>query len=179
MKIIRLTPASPEWPAYVAHLKAGKDAQWVLDEDDQPLKENLVFLAALEDGEMVGSISLIRQEITIPETEWAGDRDLVSARAAGKALFETLVQTFRVDEAHRRKGYGRALQEAALKFTEESGCIQMRSWSSLDKQANYALKLSLGFGFHPEVQQTAIRVAGQRRLFCQKSMKCIHLCESE
>ena len=120
MKISRLTPASPEWPAYVAHLKVGKDAQWVLDEDDQPLKENLVFFAALEDGAIAGSISLLRQEITIPETEWAGDRDRVLRDPEGNPLYETLVQTFRVEEAHRRKGYGRALQQAALKFTEES-----------------------------------------------------------
>jgi hypothetical protein len=54
------------------------------------------------------------------------------------------------------------LQEAALDFAKESSCIQMRSWSSLDKPANYQLKISLGFAFHPEVQQTpsGLRVSG-------------------
>ena len=162
MTIIRLTPDRPEWPAFVAHLEACNDAQWVLDESGLPLEDNLVFFAALEDGEAVGSLSLIRQEITIPETEWAGDRDRVLRDEHQNPLFEILVQTFRVNEAHRRRGYGRALQEAALSYAKESGCMQMRSWSSLDKKANYALKLSLGFGFHPEVQLTAagLRVSG-------------------
>ena len=31
----------------------------------------------------------------------------------------------------------------------------MRSWSSLDKPANYALKLSLGFAMHPSVHDAA------------------------
>jgi hypothetical protein len=54
------------------------------------------------------------------------------------------------------------LQLAALEKTRELGCFQMRSWSSLDKPANYQLKLSLGFGFHPEVQDTAsgLKVSG-------------------
>ena len=162
MKILQLTPDSPEWPAYVAHLYANNDARWVLDENDLPLQENLTFFAAMVDGEEVGSISVIRQEITIPETEWAGDRDRVLRDQEGNPLYEILVQTFRVEKAHRRKGYGRALQEAALDYAKQSGCIQMRSWSSLDKNANYALKLSLGFGFHPEVQLTAsgLKVSG-------------------
>jgi GNAT superfamily N-acetyltransferase len=63
---------------------------------------------------------------------------------------------------HRRKGIGRALQEEALVITKELGCIQMRSWSSLDAMANYQLKLNLGFGFHPEIQETpsGLRVSG-------------------
>jgi GNAT superfamily N-acetyltransferase len=162
MTIIRLTPKNPQWPSFVDHLKACNDAQWVLDESGLPLKENLVFFAALADGDAVGSISLIRQEITIPETDWAGDRDRVLRDEHENPFYEILVQTFRVNQVHRRKGYGRALQQAALNFAKESGCMQMRSWSSLDKKANYALKLSLGFGFHPEVQLTAsgLRVSG-------------------
>jgi GNAT superfamily N-acetyltransferase len=162
VKIVQLTPASPDWAALVTHLKSVKDAQWVLDEHDQPLQENLTFFAVLVDGDVVGSLSVLRQEITIPETEWAADRDRVLRDQEGVPYHEILVQTFRVEKDHRRKGYGRALQEAALAFTKESGCIQMRSWSSLDKPANYALKLSLGFGFHPEVQVTpsGLRVSG-------------------
>ncbi|MFN2146554.1 MAG: GNAT family N-acetyltransferase [Anaerolineales bacterium] len=162
MKIHQLTPASPEWALFTAHLKAVNDAEWVLDEDDLPKQENLFFFAAIVDRNVVGSISVIRQEITIPETEWAADRDRTLRDPEGNPYYEILVHTFRVEKAHRRKGYGRALQEAALNLARETGCIQMRSWSSLDKQANYALKLSLGFGFHPEVQQTAsgLRVSG-------------------
>jgi GNAT superfamily N-acetyltransferase len=158
MKIVRLYPKSPEWSSLVTHLKAHNDARWVLDENEQPKPEGLIFFVVLVEGEVVGSLSLVRQEITIPETEWAGDRDRILRDPAGDPLYETQVQTFRVDEVHRRRGFGSALQEAAFNFTRETGCIQMRSWSSLEKHANYQIKLSLGFGFHPAVQVSA---AGQ------------------
>lgn len=162
MMIIQLGPGSSDWPLLVLHLKAGNDARWVLDEANLPMDENLIFLAGLVEGDVVGSLTLIRQQITIPETEWVGDRDRILRNAAGEPLFETFVQTFRVDEAYRRKGIGQALQIEAVRVTRETGCIQMRSWSSLDASANYHLKLSLGFGFHPEVQQTSagLRVSG-------------------
>lgn len=162
MEIVQLKPESAEWPLLVAYLKSGNDARWVLDDEDQPKEDSLIFLVGSADGEVMASLTLIRQEITIPETEWSTDMDRTLRDQAGQPLYETFVQTFRVDEAHRRKGIGRALQIAALRVTEEAGCIQMRSWSSLNASANYALKLSLGFGFHPEVQQTAsgLRVSG-------------------
>jgi len=162
LKIIQLTPESSEWPLLVAHLISGNDARWVLDDEDWPKDEGLIFLAGQVDGEVVGSLTLIRQEITIPETEWAAEMDRTVRDQTGQPLHETFVQTFRVDETHRRLGIGRALQVAALRVTEETGCIQMRSWSSLNATANYVLKLSLGFGFHPEFQQTSsgLRVSG-------------------
>lgn len=44
----------------------------------------------------------------------------------------------------------------ALELTCALGACQMRSWSSLDKTANYALKLSLGFAAHPAVQTAGL-----------------------
>ncbi len=162
MTVLELTPAHPRWPDYCAHLHACDHGQWVLDEHNAPLQQGLVFLAALEGDEIVGSLSLLPQQITIPPTDWAEDRDRVLRDAEGNPIFETLVQTFFVDPPHRRQGHGRALQLAALQKTRELGCFQMRSWSSLDKPANYQLKLSLGFAFHPEVQVTAsgLKVSG-------------------
>jgi len=114
------------------------------------------------EGQVVADLTLIKRPIEIPPSEWAGERDRILRDASGQPLYETFVQTFRVNEEHRRKGYGRALQLEALRLTKELGCIQMRSWSSLDKPANYALKLSLGFGFHPEIQETSsgLKVSG-------------------
>lgn len=159
MSILELTPAHPRWTDYCTHLNTCGHGQWVLDENNQPKHENLVFLAALEEKEIIGSLTLIRQQITIPATEWAEERDRVLRDANNAPLYETFVGTFYVNPDNRRQGYGRDLQLAALQKTRKLGYFQMRSWSSLDKPANYQLKLSLGFGFHPEVQETA---SGQR-----------------
>jgi hypothetical protein len=64
------------------------------------------------------------------------------------------VQTFHVNETNRRSGLGERLQQHALTVTRDLGCYQMRSWSSLDRDANYLLKLKLGFAAHPAVYKT-------------------------
>ena len=146
---------TPDWPAYAAHLEGGNDARWVLDEGGQPKKTGLICLGALWEDKLIGQLTLLPQPITIPETEWAGERDRTLRNQDSQPHTETLVQTFRVLEAYRRKGVGTALQLEALRITKEFGCLQMRSWSSLDKHdSNYQLKLNLGFGFHPAVQVT-------------------------
>jgi len=162
MHISRLDPDHPLWQALAAHLAANGDAHWVLDEGGRPKNDSLVFLAAQVDEQTVGSLTLLRQPIEIPATKWAGDRDLSLRDAGGSVLYELFVQTFSVDEAHRRKGIGRALQEEALRQAQMMGCYQLRSWSSLDRIANYPLKLGLRFAFHPAIYQTdsGLKVSG-------------------
>ena len=64
------------------------------------------------------------------------------------------MQTFSVDSDWRRRRVGMRLQERALAVAADSGCHQIRSWSSRDNWANYRLKLAMGFGFHPAYQET-------------------------
>jgi len=162
MKIVQSAPLQPYWDLLVTHLKVNNDARWVLNDQNLPNKRELVFLVALDVEEVVGSLTLFRQIVVVPQTEWAGERDRVLRDIEGNPFYETFVQTFRVAEMYRRRGIGRALQEEALAITKALGCIQMRSWSSIDAEANYQLKLSLGFGFHPEIQKTprGLRVSG-------------------
>ena len=162
MHISRLDPDHPHWHALAVHLAANGDASWVLDEARVPKDDRLVFLGALVDGMVVGSLTLLKQPIEIPVTDWAGDRDLSLRDAGGSVLYEMFVQTFSVDEAYRRRGIGRALQEEALRQARMMGCYQLRSWSSLDKTANYPLKLGLRFAFHPAIYQTdsGLKVSG-------------------
>jgi GNAT superfamily N-acetyltransferase len=158
MPIDRFTPEHPLWSALLAHLARAEMARWVLTPEGFPLPE-VQFLGAVGDEQVIGRISLKMQVITIPATEWSGGADSPLAAPDGRPLRELFVQTFAVDDAFRRRGYGRALQLAALELARTLGCYQMRSWSSLDKTANYALKLSLGFAAHPAIYQTT---GGQR-----------------
>jgi GNAT superfamily N-acetyltransferase len=150
--IARFTPSQASWPAYVAHLERHNMARWALD-DGQPAPD-VYLLGAMEADRVIGHISVRVQDLVIPPTEWSAGHDHGLRRSAGEPLRETFVNTFAVDETHRRQGYGRALQIAALDLTRELGCYQMRSWSSLDKTANYALKISLGFAVFPAVYTT-------------------------
>lgn len=129
-------------------------AQWVLDEANTPT-EPFLFLAATDEEDVVGNLALRMQPVTLPATEWSGGVDKPLLDASGEPVTETFVQTFAVDETHRRRGIGRALQEAAVAWTRDVGCAQMRSWSSMDKPKNYALKLSMGFAMHPAVHDAA------------------------
>ncbi|MGD2028216.1 MAG: GNAT family N-acetyltransferase [Anaerolineales bacterium] len=159
MPVIELTPGRAGWQGLVDHLNACGQAKWVLDEDGNPKEECLYFLGVQVSETIAGSLTLKKQEIVIPHTEWADDYDRLMKGKGGLPLYETFVQTFFIDEDHRRRGHGEALQLAALEKTRALGCYQMRSWSSLDKDANYHLKLKLGFGFHPEVQVTSSGLA--------------------
>jgi len=162
MQVIQLSPDDKWWQVFVAHLKNSGDAQGVWDESGLPKEKSLLFLAVKVGEQIVGSLTLKKQPVTIPATDWAGERDRNLRGAGGGLIYEMFVQTFTVDQAYRRRGLGRALQVAALQKTKLLGCYQMRSWSSLDKHENYQLKLGMGFGFHPEIQETSsgLKVSG-------------------
>jgi GNAT superfamily N-acetyltransferase len=138
MSITIFSPDHQLWPAYRAHLERVGMARWA-----QPAPD-MFFLGVCQDETIIGHLSLRVQPIIIP-----GDQTIPGPD--GEPLRETYVQTFAVEESYRRQGFGRALQLAALDLTKDLGCYQMRSWSSLDKSANYALKLDLGFAAHPAI----------------------------
>jgi GNAT superfamily N-acetyltransferase len=162
MQILQLDPGDQLWQSLTTHLADNGDARWVLDESGQPKDVSLLFLAAVIDGQVVGNLTLMKQGLTVPATEWAGERDRNLYAGDGERLSEMFVQTFSVAEDYRRRGIGRALQEEGLRQTRLMGCYQMRSWSSLDKKANYLLKFGMGFAFQPAIQETAggLKVSG-------------------
>lgn len=150
MSIEAFTPAHPRWPAYVDHLTRTHMERWTLDADGMPLP-NLHYLGAISNEGVVGSLTLLVQDILLPAGA-AQQQPPVLTGPDGMALRETFVQTYVVEPNYRRHGFGRALQIAAIKLTRQWGCYQMRSWSSADKNMNYALKLELGFAALPAIQ---------------------------
>lgn len=161
MPILKLTPVHDLWLACFAHLERIDMLRWVIDERGL-LHKGLHLLSAIEEGQVVGHLSLRRQPIVAPATVWSGGVETPIVRSDGTPLEELFVYTFAVDEDFRRRGIGRALQLAGLELARELGCYQVRSWSSLDKTANYALKIGLGFAMHPAVYTTesGISVSG-------------------
>ena len=152
MQIEQLHDRHPLWPRCLDHLARLEMARWILD-DGAMLKPALYMLCAVTENRVAGHISLKMQVITIPMESEHPDAVPLTA-PDGRLLRELFVQTFGMDSDYRRQGYGRALQLAALDLGKTFGCYQMRSWSSLDKTANFALKTSLGFAAHPATQRT-------------------------
>jgi GNAT superfamily N-acetyltransferase len=160
-RVERFTPAHAHWPAYLAHLHRAGDARWVLDASDQP-NASTHFLGIQSGNEVIANLTLKHQPITLLPTDETGGESRWLTGPDGLPLDELFVQTFTVEQPYRRRGYGTALQCAALDLAAELGCHQLRSWSSSDRQANYALKIKLGFAAHPAIFTTdsGLRVSG-------------------
>ncbi|NDJ34078.1 MAG: GNAT family N-acetyltransferase [Chloroflexi bacterium] len=122
-------------------------AQHALHEG-QP-KPDTTYLGVTVEGAVIGHIAIRRQRLEVPPSALTGGAPLVLHDGVGRPLDEMFVQTFAVEDGHRRQVHGRRLQQAAIQQTRQQGCYQLRSWSSADAVANYALKLSLGFAVHP------------------------------
>jgi GNAT superfamily N-acetyltransferase len=158
--IERFTPDHSLWSDFCAHLAQHTMARWVLQPasdgvgwSQQPLPA-LYFLGSVEANRVVGHIALKMQRLVLPKIARDTKTQPLTTRDE-RTLRELFVQTFAVNEDFRNQGRGRMLQLAALDLCHSLGCYQMRSWSSAERLANYALKLSMGFAVHPSIQETA------------------------
>jgi GNAT superfamily N-acetyltransferase len=70
----------------------------------------------------------------------------------GETLVEAKVISFGVKPENRNQGIGRKLQEHAIQLARELKCYQLRSRSMYHSQANFHLKMSLGSGIQPSLQ---------------------------
>ena len=115
-------------------------ARWALRNGAHDPECHYLGVAVEGGNDVIGHLSLRVQSLELP---------------GSLALMETFVNTFAVEPEYRRRGYGRALQQASVRLSGDLNCYQMRSWSSLDHPENYTLKIALGFGVHPAVIETA------------------------
>ena len=101
------------------------------------------LLVALQDHQVVGFLQFavlsIGTEFKCP-----------TLTLDGQSLFEAKIHAFAVHPAFRNRGIGTALQKGAIQWARQLGCYQLASQSSYDREANYHLKLSLGFAVQPE-----------------------------
>lgn len=151
-QVIAFSSDQPRWSAYVNHLERVDMARWVVTPEGAALP-GIHYLGIARDEDVIGHLTLIVQPLATPGTP--GSASALLSAPDGVPLTEAFVQTFAVEPDYRRQGHGRALQEAALALAGRLGCYQMRSWSSLDKTANYALKIRLGFATCPAIYTTS------------------------
>jgi RimJ/RimL family protein N-acetyltransferase len=129
------------WADFLRYL--GDRVRWIRDGED--FKPGLHVIAAVKEDEarVIGHIALVQQTIEIPSDP------PVRVRLHGEELEELFVQSFRVEEEYQNRGIGKRLQQEAFELAKQRRCYQLRSWSSRDKDENYAVKLGLRFGAHP------------------------------
>jgi GNAT superfamily N-acetyltransferase len=69
----------------------------------------------------------------------------------GQVLVEAKIHLYAVHPGCRGQGIGTALQRYAIRRARELGCYQLASYSAYGREANYHVKLSLGFAVQPEI----------------------------
>ncbi len=99
---------------------------------------------ALEDGELAGAIRFAIQPI-------GREARCPVLHIDGMQLTEAKIHVFAVRPASRDRGIGMLLQKWVIRRARGVGCYQVASYSCYDKEANYHVKLSLGFAAQPEI----------------------------
>lgn len=145
-KIHNLAPTETGWSAYEAFLHTADLYAIFEGLGADKLLEESHFLAAVVGEIYVGVLIFVVQPLG-PEMDVP-----VICNTEGRPLKEAKVRAFYVDPAYRNQGIGTGLQKALLSQAQHLGCYQVRSRSELDKAANYAIKLKLGFAIHPAVR---------------------------
>lgn len=135
--------AHPRWEEFIQCLEqsAPEQAPFVLGEYSRQLP--CYLCVALQNDRVAGFLRFGVQPIG-PEAHCP---PLV---LNGIPLTEAKIHAFAVREECRGQGIGTALQRWALRRAKGLGCFQVASYSSYGREANYHIKLALGFGAQPE-----------------------------
>lgn len=107
------------------------------------------MFAALVEGRPVGFLRFVVQRLGKDE-----GRPPIVFR--DEVLYEAKIIAFGVLPEERNQGIGRSLQQKAMKRAEALGCCQVRSRSDYGNDANYHLKMSLGFGIQPSLEDDSV-----------------------
>lgn len=136
--------AHPRWPEFVTCLEntAPDQASFVFQNNSHA--HQAVLLVALQLDKVVGFLRFVIQLIG-PEV---GCPPLV---LDGVQLTEAKIIAFAVQEEARGQGIGTKLQKQAIQCAQSLGCYQVASYSSYSRDANFHIKLSLGFAAQPEI----------------------------
>lgn len=138
------TQTHARWPELVKYIKEQELQRGVIDE--YGLVPTSHFLVATQEDQLVGFLMFLVQPIG-PEMGCP-----ILTDRHGEALTEAKIRAFYVTEAYREQGIGTALQKEVLRRAATLGCYQVRSRSAFSRQANYAVKLKLGFVAHPAIR---------------------------
>ena len=133
----------PRWGEFAACLELAAPEQAPVVFGDYCRAYPAYLLVALRLDEVVGFLRFAVQPIG-PEA------NCPILSLGGVPLTEAKIHAFAVREDARCRGIGTVLQKQAIIRAKELGCYQLASYSSYGRDANYQIKLSLGFAAQPE-----------------------------
>lgn len=137
-------PSHPRFPEFLEFLQAVAPEQLRFVTGEYYARYTSHLLVALDQDAIAGAIRFAIQPIG-PEARCP------ILRLDGVPLTEAKIHVFAVRPASRGEGLGTLLQQRAIRRARELGCYQVASYSCYDKEANYHIKLSIGFAAQPEV----------------------------
>lgn len=105
--------------------------------------------AAFAEVEPVGFLRFVVQRL-------GEDEDRPPIHFKDHTLSEAKIIAFGVVPDYQNQGIGRSLQQAAMQRAKELGCYQVRSRSDYTNVANFHLKIALGFGIQPSLQNDSV-----------------------
>lgn len=147
--IIELNLNDPRWRRFVEVVASLGETETTRINLDVEHFISSHILVAMVDNEPIGYLRYVVQRLGEDE-----ERPLVKFKDT--VLLEAKVIAFAVVPAYQNQGIGRALQHEGIKRAKEQGCYQFRSRSHYDCQANHHLKISMGFGIQPSLQNDSL-----------------------
>lgn len=134
----------PRWRELV-HLMETEEQAYYWQQEAYFVQFQHYFLVAIQADELIGFLQFFLQPI-------GPERNCPPLFLNGKVLIEAKILAFAVCQDWRRQGIGTALQQRVISRARTLGCYQVRSYSSNTSahEANYQLKLAMGFAAQPE-----------------------------
>jgi len=136
--------ANPRWQEFVSCLKLVATEQTAFVFGEYYKTYQAYLFVALQSNEVVGFLRFAVQPIG-PEAKCP------PLFLNGEQLTEAKIHAFAVRTDARGQGIGTELQKQAICRARELSCYQVASYSSYGRDANYHVKLSLGFAAQPEI----------------------------
>ena len=147
VKIVEVTEENQLWAQLwpvVEHL----EQQPYIEVQAGHFRSSHVFAALVEDRP-VGFLRFVVQRLGEDE-----GRPPIVFR--DRVLYEAKIIAFGVLPGERNQGIGRSLQLEAIRRAQDLGCCQVRSRSAYENYANYHLKISMGFGIQPSLENDSV-----------------------
>ncbi|MEM7129444.1 MAG: GNAT family N-acetyltransferase [Chloroflexota bacterium] len=147
LTISRISPEDTIWSELMGTVKSLNQTNWVTIQADHFQSSHM--LVATVNEQTVGFLRFIIQRL-------GEDEERPPIAFKGKTLYEAKIIAFGVVPEVRNQGIGRMLQEAAQVHARELGCYQIRSRSSYGNDANYHLKIDMGFAIQPSLENDSV-----------------------
>lgn len=147
LTISKISPTCTGWSQLLQTVESLGQTRWVNTQADHFQSSHM--LVAMMDEQPVGFLRFIIQRL-------GEDEDRPPIVFKGKNLYEAKIIAFGVVPNQRNQSIGRKLQEEAQIYARELGCYQIRSRSDYGNDANYHLKINMGFAIQPSLENDSV-----------------------